>query len=307
MKKKIAVLQGGMSAEREVSLNTAKAFVKALDELGHEYVVIDAKEDLPVQLAKYKPDVVLNALHGKYAEDGTVQGICEYMKIPYSGSGVLASALTMDKIKTKQVLLQDGFPTAEFQVLDFRIKNYSPSDIKLALPFVVKPSREGSSVGVSICKSADEVQKALDYAKKHDYRVLVEKFIKGSEITVPILGGKALTPIEIVPNEHFYDYEHKYTKGKTQYLLPPNKSPEVIKKVQELTEKIFVALDLRSYARIDFLVDEKNQPYLLEVNPLPGCTETSLVPKSAAHDGIPFKDFIQRLIDTAALDYEGLS
>jgi D-alanine-D-alanine ligase len=307
MKKKIAVLQGGMSAEREVSLNTAKAFVKALDELGHEYVVIDAKEDLPVQLAKYKPDVVLNALHGKYAEDGTVQGICEYMKIPYSGSGVLASALTMDKIRTKQVLMHDGFPTADFQVLDYRIKNYQPSDIKMALPFVVKPSREGSSVGISICKSADEVGKALEYAKKHDYRVLVEKFIKGTEITVPILGGKALTPIEIVPNEHFYDYEHKYTKGKTQYLLPPNKSPELIKKVQELTEKIFVALDLRSYARMDFLIDDKDQPYLLEVNPLPGCTETSLVPKSAAHDGIVFKDFIQRLIDTAALDYEGLS
>ncbi len=307
MKKKIAVLQGGMSAERAVSLNTAKAFIKALDELGHEYVVIDAGEDLPIQLAKYKPDIVLNALHGKYAEDGTVQGICEYMKIPYTGSGVLASALTMDKIKTKQVLLQDGIPTADFQVLDYRTKIFSSSDIKIKLPFVVKPSREGSSVGVSICKTMDQVEPALISAKKHDYKVLIETFIAGSEITVPILDGKALTPIEIVPNENFYDYEHKYTKGKTQYLLPPNKSPELIRELQTLTEKIYVSLDLRSYARVDFLVDANDKPFLLEVNPLPGCTETSLVPKSAAHDGIPFTAFIQKLLDTAALDYAGLS
>jgi D-alanine-D-alanine ligase len=305
--KKICVLQGGLSAEREVSKNTAKAFSKALDELGYSYQVIDVNEDLPRVLNDLKPDLVLNALHGKFGEDGTVQGICEYLKIPYSGSGVLASALTMDKIKTKQVLAQEGIPTAPFQVLNFKEKIYTAKDIRIALPFVVKPSREGSSVGVTICRKTEEIEPALKYARKHDYKVLIEDFIPGSEITVPILKGKALTPIEIVPNEHFYDYEHKYTKGKTNYLLPPNQEERIIQTLKLMAEKIFVALDLRGYGRIDFMLDKTGNPFLLEVNPLPGCTETSLLPKSAAYEGILFKEVIQILIDTAALDYEGVS
>jgi len=305
--KKICVLQGGLSAEREVSKNTAKAFCKALDELGYKYQLIDVDQNLPQVLNQLKPDLVLNALHGKFGEDGTVQGICEYLKIPYSGSGVLASALTMDKIKTKQVLVQEGIPTAAFQVLNFKDKKYSASDIRIALPFVVKPSREGSSVGVSICRKPEDIEPALKLAIKHDYRVLIEDFIDGSEITVPVLKGRSLTPIEIVPNEHFYDYEHKYTKGKTNYLLPPNKEERLILELKAMAEKIFSALDLRGYGRIDFMLDKSGKPYLLEVNPLPGCTETSLLPKSAAYEGISFKEVIQILIDTAALDYEGVS
>lgn len=306
MKKKIAVLQGGLSSEREVSLNTAKSFISALEELGHEYVVIDADRDLPAKLIEKKPDLVLNALHGKFAEDGTVQGICEYLNIPYSGSGVLASALTMDKIKTKQVLQSEKILTPGFQVLDYRQKKYEVKDIDISLPFVVKPSREGSSVGISICKKEGQVHDALELAREHDHLVLVEKYIDGSEITVPLLDGKALTPIEIIPNEYFYDYEHKYTKGKTEYILPPNKKETVIERLKIIAEKAYRVLGLRSYARIDFMVNEQDQIYFIEANTLPGCTETSLVPKSAKYDGIDFKDFIQHLIDTAALDYEGL-
>jgi D-alanine-D-alanine ligase len=306
MPKKIALLEGGMSSEREVSLNTSKAFQKALTKLGHNFVVIDAGPDLPKRLMEEKPDLVLSALHGKYAEDGTVQGLCEYLKIPYSGSGVLAAALTMDKLRTKQVLRQAGVPTPDFQVFNTKKQKIKAKDIEIKLPFVVKPIREGSSVGITVCKNQEQVQPALDLAMKHDWKVMVEAFVTGKEITVPVLQGKALTPIEIAPKTGLYDYKSKYTKGATEYIMPPTASAPAVKKLQEIAEQIFTELDMRAYCRIDFMIDTKEKPYMIEVNSLPGCTETSLVPKAAAHDGIPFEKVIQILIDEATLDYEGV-
>lgn len=309
-KKKIVLIQGGMSAERDVSLSTGGAFESALKELGHDYTVIDAREDLPMQLSKCKDngkaDIALIALHGKYAEDGIVQSLCEYLKIPYSGSGVLASALGMDKVMCKQIFVQHGIPTARFEIVDLNEMKIDDVKCQLKFPVVVKPSREGSSVGISIVPTASDLKKGLEEAAKYDYYILIEEFIDGHEVSVPILKGKSLTPIEIVPKQGFYDYKNKYTKGNTDYYLPPRFPDEAIAKLKTITEKVFMACRLRAYARIDYRVDRALNPYVMEVNTLPGCTQTSLLPKAAAHEGISFAQVIQTLIDTASLDYRGL-
>ncbi len=304
--KKVAVLVGGMGAEREVSLNTGKAFEKALKELPYEYVVIDAQADLPRRLMDLNPDVALLALHGKYAEDGTVQGICEYLKIPYSGSGVMGSAVALHKIMCKHLFVQHNLPTAPYEYFDLRMTSAQQIKIKLELPFVVKPSREGSSVGISICHEKSEVMPALKLAAEYDYMILVEKFIPGMELTVPIFRNKAITPIEIVPKTSFYDYKRKYTKGETDYYLPPRLDANVIQDSIRIAERAFQVLELRTYARVDFRVRDNVEPMIMEVNALPGCTETSLVPKSAAHEGINFIEFIKELVESATLDYADL-
>lgn len=304
--KKVAVLVGGMGSEREVSLNTGNAFVKALKELPYEYFVIDAQKDLPQKLMDLRPDVALIALHGKFGEDGTVQGICEYLGIPYSGSGVMGSALALHKIMCKHLFVQHHLPTAEYEYFDLRLKPVNQIQIRQSLPFVIKPSREGSSVGITICHEKSEVMPALKLASEYDYMILVEKYIPGMELSVPIFRGRALTPIEIVPKTGFYDYKRKYTKGATDYFLPPRLDAKVIEESQQVAEKAFRILELRTYARIDFRVRDNVEPMIMEVNPLPGCTETSLVPKAAAHDGISFKELIQELVESSTLDYANL-
>lgn len=302
---KIALLQGGLGQEAEVSRNTGKAFEKALNELGLDYVVIDADENLTKKLMEEKPDKALIALHGKYAEDGTVQGICEYLKIPYTGSGILASALAMDKLRTKEVLSFHGVLTPKFQVYFRETQKVESFKNELGYPCVVKPAREGSSVGISIVKEEAEFLDALKLASKYDRCVLVEEFVTGAECTVPVVAGKALTPIEIRPKQGFYDYKNKYTKGATEYLLPPEQSPEVIQKLQEAAVKVFQTLDLHHYARIDFMLSD-GEPSFIEANTLPGCTETSLLPQSAKFDGIEFSALIKGMLDNARLDYEGV-
>ncbi len=304
-KKKVALLLGGISSEREVSLVTGKAFAAALDELGYPYRIIDAQADLPQQLMNDRPDVALLALHGKYAEDGAVQGICEYLKIPYSGSGILGSALCMDKIIAKQIFQSNGIPTADSEAVDIRkidIKSFKP---KLKTPFVVKPSRDGSSMGISICKDLATLPEALELASKFDYEVLLESYLEGPEITVPILNNRALTPIEISPFEGFYDYKNKYTAGKTEYILPPRVDAKVLEEVKTLALKAHQVLRARTYSRVDFRLHQ-GRPHCLEVNTLPGCTPTSLLPKSAKHDGISFAQVIETLVEKAGLDYEGV-
>ncbi|MDZ4662116.1 MAG: D-alanine--D-alanine ligase [Pseudomonadota bacterium] len=306
MIKKVAVLVGGMGAEREVSINTGNSFIKALKELPYEYFVVDAKEDLPRQLMDLRPDVALLALHGKYAEDGTVQGICEYLKIPYTGSGVLASALTMHKIMCKDLFVRHKIPTAEYEAHDLKRTEAQEIKTKITLPLVVKPSREGSSVGITICTEKSQILPAIKCAGEYDHLILIEKFIDGMELTVPIFRGKAIAPIEIVPKTSFYDYTRKYTKGATEYFLPPRLDEKVVNQAKEIALKVFELLELRFYSRIDFRVRDNKEPLVLEVNPLPGCTETSLVPKSAAFENISFKEFVNQLVESATLDYEGL-
>lgn len=304
-KKRIALLVGGLSSERDVSLVTGKAFEGALKELGYPYSVIDAQSDLPQRLMSERPDVALLALHGKYAEDGAVQGICEYLKIPYSGSGILGSALCMDKILSKQILMQHQVPTADFEMLQFddaTLKNFKPH---LAPPFVVKPSRDGSSMGITICQSREELAGALQKAAQYDRQILVESYLEGPELTVSILNDRALTPIEIRPKQGFYDYKNKYTAGQTEYILPPQVNAALIKEVQELALKAHQVLQARTYSRVDFRL-HRGRPYVLEVNTLPGCTPTSLLPKAAQHDGISFVQVIDILIEKASLDYAGV-
>lgn len=303
---KIALIQGGMGAERKVSLSTGKAFEAALQELGHQYEIIDAREDLPAQLVNAKADVALIALHGKYAEDGIVQSLCEYLRLPYTGSGVLASALCMDKVMSKQMYVQCGIPTAPFEIVDLHVTKAENVRSDLGFPLVVKPSREGSSVGISIVRSEMDFLPALHLAGQYDHFLLLEKFIAGMEASVPLLKGRALSPIEIVPKQGFYDYANKYTKGTTDYFMPPRIPNERVELLKSISETVFETFRLRAYSRIDFRIDENFNPFVMEVNTLPGCTPTSLLPKAAAHEGIGFSQVIQTLIDCAGLDYQGL-
>lgn len=304
--KKIALIAGGMGAEREVSLVTGQAFAKALDELGASYTWIDAGADLPAQLQNLKPDVALLALHGKYAEDGTVQGLCEYLKIPYSGSGVMSSALCMNKYFTKQILMFHQIPTARFKMFfvgQDQAEGFNPD---LGWPVVVKPSREGSTVGISIVKNPGDLLAAINLAAQYDREILIEEFIEGTEITVPVFDGRALTPIEISPKQGFYDYQNKYTAGSTEYILPPRLDSNLIVKAQKFALQAHEALQCRTYSRVDFRISKKGVPYVLEINTLPGCTSTSLLPKAAAHDGILFTSVIKKLVLSASLDYAGV-
>lgn len=304
--KKVVLVKGGMSVERDISLRTGDAFEDALKSLPYEYSVIDAKEDLPQKLIDANADVALLALHGKFAEDGVVQGLCEYMRLPYSGSGVLSSALCMDKIYSKKIYIQNDIPTAEFEYYELKDDTLASIERILELPVVVKPSREGSSVGVSIVSKEEDFVPALQEAAKHDNFILVEKFIDGHELTVPVLNGKALAPIEIVPKQDFYDYTNKYTSGQTDYYLPARVSDEVVHKLKKIAEDVYRACRVETYCRVDFRMDEENRVYVIETNTLPGFTATSLFPMSAKYEGIEFKELIQALIEGASLDYEGV-
>lgn len=307
-KKKVVLLQGGLSAEREVSLSTGKGFEQALKELGYSYQVIDCGDDLLEKLVTakkvFKADVALLALHGKYAEDGIVQSLCEYIKLPYTGSGVMASAVGMDKIFTKQILINHDIPTPDYQALE----SHEISNFRLEIPYpvVVKPSREGSSVGVSIVKNEKDLRPALDLAAASDKYILIEKFIAGMELTIPILDGKVLTPIEIVPKVDFYDYKNKYTAGRTDYYLPARLAAKDLQRAKDYALKAFQILRMRCYGRIDFRVDQQGQPFIMEVNTLPGCTPTSLLPKSAKDCGISFNQLVEILVERADLDYAGV-
>ncbi len=307
MKKKVVLIQGGLSAEREVSLSTGAGFKQALVELNYPFEVIDAKEDLMLQLSNTKADVALLALHGKYAEDGIVQSICEYLKLPYTGSGILSSALCMDKALSKQVLENAGLPVIPYQILDLKKEKAEEFKLSREYPVVVKPSREGSSVGVSIVKGESELLPAIKEAGKYDHIILVEKYIDGLELTVSYLKGQALTPIEIEPKVDFYNYKNKYTAGNTEYHLPARIDAAKVKELKEIAIKACEILRVRTYARIDFRMNSKGEIYIIEANTLPGATPTSLLPKAAKHDGIHFNQVVETLIEEAGLDYDGVS
>jgi D-alanine-D-alanine ligase len=303
VKKKVALVVGGMGSEREVSLKTGKAFATALTKLGYSFVQIDAGPDFAQKMAQQKDiDCALLALHGKYGEDGTVQGILEYLKIPYTGSGVLASALAMNKIQTKKIIRFMGVPTADFQEVDLSKTRLEDIQIEFDFPVVVKPTREGSTVGISIVENRKDLKAALEQAAKLDGLILIEKFIKGMEVTVPIWFGKALPIIEIVPKGGFYDYEHKYTAGGSEHIIPARLPDSIRELCERYAVETFNAVDCRQYARVDIMI-ENNRPYVLEINTLPGCTEFSLFPESAAKAGISFEKVIERLVETATTDY----
>ncbi|MCB0415050.1 MAG: D-alanine--D-alanine ligase [Bdellovibrionales bacterium] len=299
--KKIALIKGGLSGERDVSLSTGKAFAEALKKLKLEFVEIDAQDDLPVKLYESKPDIALIALHGKYAEDGSVQGICEYLKIPYTGSGILSSALCMNKVFAKQIFEQNNIPTPKYEVININAQKSLISPF--GYPVVVKPPREGSSLGVTIAANQEEYQKGILLAHKFDTDILVEEYIDGKEITVAVLGDRALTPLEIAPKVDFYDYKNKYTKGMTDYHIPARINDSLNEKCRELAIKTFKVCNMHAYGRIDFRVSSVGEVFVIEANTLPGCTETSLVPKAAAFEGISFEEVIEKILRTARLEY----
>jgi D-alanine-D-alanine ligase len=298
-------MMGGLSREREISLKTGKAILKALTEKGYIVTPIDVGDDIAEKLVKEKIECAFLALHGRFGEDGTIQGMLELMKIPYTGSGVLASALAMHKIMSKKFFLCEKIPTPCFEVFQREeIKKDPPKKISLPLPIVVKPAREGSTIGISIVRKDEELSSALKKAGEYDEEILVEEFMKGREITVGILENIPLPVIEIVPKSGFYDYHSKYTKGETQYILPARIPREKYLYAQEIGLRAFQELGCSSLGRVDLMTDEDDNPFVIDVNTMPGMTETSLLPKAASYAGIPFEDLVERILLGASLKVE---
>lgn len=299
----VVVLKGGWSAERDVSLNSGAACAKALRELGYKVTEIDVTPDVAEKLAKAKPDVVFNALHGKFGEDGCMQGLMEIMGIPYTHSGVLASSIAMDKPVAKRVFEAAGLRCPDGMTLT-GAELLSCGD-PMKRPFVVKPADEGSSVGVVIVTAEDNrplsviLQGMSAERKKQPY--LVETYIPGREITVAVLSGKAMGVTEIRPKEGFYDYTNKYTDGKTEHLCPAPLSEKERAHVMNLAEKAHEVLGCRGLTRSDFRFNDQEDGifYLLELNTQPGMTALSLSPEIAQHAGISFNELVRLLVEDA--------
>ena len=295
---KVAVLLGGKSAEREVSLKSGGMVLKALRAKGVDAHPFDPKEKDFATLEKERFERVFIALHGRFGEDGTVQGILEWLGIPYTGSGVLASALAMDKLRTKRIWAAEGLPTAPHVVLTAQ-SNLKAAARKLGLPIFVKPAREGSSVGMTKVKRAGDLEEAFTLAVNYDPVVIAERFIDGPELTVAILGEDVLPIIRIETPREFYDYEAKYIANDTRYLIPCGLPTAKEKNIQTLCLKAFRALGCRGWGRVDLMLDKRGKPYLLEINTAPGMTDHSLVPMAARAVGISYEDLCMKILEGA--------
>jgi len=300
-KKRVAVLMGGWSAERDVSLDSGRLVGVALQELGHEVVPIDVTRDLTHLMTALtpKPDVVFNALHGVGGEDGSVQGLLEVLGIPYTHSGVDASAIAMNKVLSRRVFEQEGISVPPWKVVfkqDLDVAHPMP------MPYVIKPINEGSSKGVYIIRTEEDFKK---FQKEWAFgeTILIEKFIDGREIQVGVMGKEAIGAIEIRPREAFYDYTAKYTPGRAEHLMPAPLSSSAYKRVMELGLRAHKVLGCRSVSRSDFMYDEtQDEFYLLELNTQPGMSPLSLLPEIVAHEGITFNQLISWMLDQARCD-----
>jgi len=302
---KVGVIAGGISSEREVSLRSGQAVFNALKELGFNAVFIDAGKDLCEKIKEEKIDIAFLVLHGGWGENGAVQGMLEVMGIPYTGSGVLSSALAMDKEATKKIFIYHGIPVPPFKVVykqDYFSLSFNLEP--LSFPVVVKPAEEGSSVGVNIVKNEVELKSALENAFKYGQRAILEKFIEGREIHIGVLGDRALGGVEVRPKKGFYDYESKYTKGLTEYILPPEIDNDLYEKLKDLGLKAHKALGCKGGTRVDMIVDSNGNPYVLEVNTIPGMTETSLLPKISQLSGYDFKGLVKEILELALKENE---
>jgi D-alanine-D-alanine ligase len=292
--KKIGVLMGGKSSEREISLKSGKAILQSLIHSGYNALGIDVEHNLVESLKKQKVQVAFIALHGRWGEDGTVQGLLEMMGIPYTGSGVLGSAISMDKVIMKMLLDRIGLPTPAYTVC------HAEDKVRFPVPFVAKPANEGSTIGISIVRKAREKDEAVKNALKYDKKVLVEQYIQGEEITVGIANNEVLPVIAVKPLKGFYDFEAKYTKGMTEYIVPAKISKKVEKKAQDSALKVYKAFELSGCARIDMMVDG-DIPLIIDINTSPGMTETSLVPKAWEYLGRSFDSLVEEIIKGASL------
>jgi D-alanine-D-alanine ligase len=296
--KTIGVLMGGLSAERDVSLKSGRAMAGALRSRGYRVIEIDVDRNLPALLTSEGIDVAVIALHGRFGEDGCVQGVLELLGIPYTGSGVMASALAMNKIFARQLFAASGLTVARCVVVR-RGESFDPGTAPFPLPMVVKPSQEGSSMGITIVRSPHQLASALQLAHRYDAEALVEEFISGREIQIGILENEAIGAIEIVPKNEFYDFEAKYTQGGAEHIIPPRISAPILERALETGKKAHLALGCFGYSRVDLLVQECGLCYVLEVNTLPGMTATSLLPEIAQAAGIDFQNLVERILATA--------
>ena len=306
---KVAVLKGGSSLERGVSLRSAARVEDALDELGHESIGIDVGRDLVDRLRSERPDVVFIALHGPGGEDGTVQELLEILGLPYTGPGVAACALCMDKVASKHEIRAAGLPTpdwAAFNATAFRELGAADTldeiEARLGFPLVVKPASQGSSLGVKFAAARDEVASALLAAFSYDDRVLLERYVKGRELAVSILGSQPLPVVEAIPREEdFFNFEARYEIGRTEYVCPAALGDDVAGHVQELAARTYETLGCSGFARVDLILGT-DEPQVLEVNAIPGLTDTSLFPMAAEAAGIGFESLVDRIL---ALALEG--
>jgi D-alanine-D-alanine ligase len=311
LSRKIGVLLGGLSSEREVSLRTGEAVLAALRDRGHRAVPIYVDRDIDVALRQEQIEVAFLALHGRWGEDGCVQGMLEMLGIPYTGSDVLASALAMHKAKAKELFRLHNLPTPAYYVLTAAAVACAgaagPDDDLAALhgdfgfPCVVKPAREGSSVGVTVCRTAAALAPAIERALCFDDEVLVERFIAGKEVSVAVVEDRALGAVEIAPRDGFFDYANKYTRGATDYYVPPRVSPERYRGILTQALRAHLALGCRGATRVDMMVCDAGNEFVLEVNTLPGLTPTSLLPKIADAAGISFGELCEMILAGASL------
>jgi len=300
---KIAVLLGGTSAEREVSLNSGNAVLVALRKQGYDAHPIDPKTFPVATLKEQGFDRVFNILHGRGGEDGTMQGLLEQIGLPYTGCGVMASALTMDKMRTKMLWKAFGLPVAEMEIVTTENRiNLNPMAVvkKLGLPLMVKPSLEGSSVGLTKVKAVEELESAVDFALKFDRIVLIEEWLAGDEFTVPVLDGEVLPSIKIVPEGEFYDYDAKYISDNTQYFCPAGLTEEREQELRRLVKQAYDVVGCRGWSRIDVMADVEGNFRLVEVNTNPGMTSHSLFPKSAATVGYSFEQLVEKILELSA-------
>jgi D-alanine-D-alanine ligase len=295
--RRIGVLLGGLSSEREVSLRTGEAVITALRERGHDVVPIYVDGDVDVAVRQEQIDCAFIALHGRLGEDGCVQGLLELLGIPYTGSDVMASSLAMHKAKAKELFRLHNLPTPAYYTLGAEdLDELAELHGDFGMPCVVKPNREGSSVGVTICTREDELQPAIERALCFDDDVLVERYIAGKEVSVAILEDRALGAVEIAPREGFYDYANKYTRGATDYFVPPRLSPERYRGVLAQALRAHLALGCRGATRVDMIVSDSGNEFVLEVNTVPGLTPTSLLPKIADAAGISFGELCELML-----------
>ncbi|MHB8881907.1 MAG: D-alanine--D-alanine ligase [Thermodesulfovibrionales bacterium] len=299
--KKIGVLLGGDTSEREVSLRSGRAVLNALLSRNYNAKAIDARTDLCSVLKKEKIDLAFIVLHGGHGENGAVQGLLEVMNIPYTGSGILASALAMDKVASKKTFLYHGIPVPPFRVVLRPGPGRSGSVVRpgFSLPWVVKPSAEGSSVGVEIVRGKAALPKALKDAFGYGEEVVIEKYIKGQEVQIGILNDEVLGGVEVRPSDEFYSYKAKYTAGMTEYIMPPQLDAGTYSRAKKTALAAHCALGCKGATRVDLIIDKDRNPFVLEVNTIPGMTETSLLPKIAQSAGLDFPALIEKIIEGA--------
>lgn len=295
---KVAVLMGGWSAEREVSLKSGNAVLKALLNQGINAFAIDADRDICKTLKEGNYSHVFNMMHGRGGEDGVVQGVLDLLRIPYTGSGVLGSALAMDKLRCKQIWQAVSLPTPEYKELN-SADDCIEAMSQFGLPLMIKPVLEGSSIGISKVNTREEMLPAWEKARECGGTIIAEKFVQGEEYTAAVLGDRVLPMIRLKTENDFYDYQAKYISNDTQYICPCGLSVEIESQLAVMVKKAFDSIMARGWGRVDFMIDKENRPWLIEANTVPGMTDHSLVPMAAKHAGITFDELVLKILQGA--------